>query len=230
LLADAVAAGVAIEAVFAEPAAREQARALVGDGVPVYTVSDRTLASAADPVTPQGLAAIARRPEIDLDVVLRRSLDTRRPVLVLVDVSDPGNLGTLIRVAEAAGAAAVLSCAGSADPWSPKVVRASAGALFRVDVVSGGEPVQVVGRAGALGLRRVGTAAGRGVPHDRADLTGAFALVLGNEARGLSPPVVDAVDEWVHIEMDGRVESLNVAMAGAVLCFEARRQRTQGDR
>jgi TrmH family RNA methyltransferase len=104
-------------------------------------------------------------------------------------------------------------------------VRASAGSIFRVPVVNEGEGVHVLERLGDQGVQRLGTSAHEGIPYDRADLRAPFALVLGSEAHGLPPAVAARLDGAVHIPMDGPVESLNVAVAGAVVLFEAARQR-----
>jgi TrmH family RNA methyltransferase len=148
--------------------------------------------------------------------------------LVLVDVADPGNAGTLLRAGEASGAAAVLFCGASVDPCNPKCVRASAGALFHLPVASGGEAVAVLERLGGAGVRRLATVVRDGTPYDEVDLTGPVALVLGSEAHGLPAGLEALVDERCTIPMVGRSESLNVAMAGAVLAFEALRQRREG--
>jgi TrmH family RNA methyltransferase len=151
------------------------------------------------------------------------------PILVLCGVSDPGNAGTIVRMAEAAGVGAVLFCDGSVDPFAPKCVRASAGSIFHVPVVFGGNPVQVLEAINGRGVQLLGTDARLGKPYDEIDLTGPFALVLGNEAHGLADDELAALDELVTIPHAGRAESLNVAMAGTVCCFEASRvRRTQG--
>ena len=219
---DALDAALEIQAVFVEAgrpvdAVADRARAA---GVPVHTVRDGALARVTDTVTPQGVVAVASRPTPGLDLA-----GTDGDVLVLVGVGDPGNAGTLVRTAEAAGAEAVVFCEGSVDPFTPKCVRASAGSVFHVPVFSGGEPVEVLQRLGMDGRRRVATAARAGVAVDETDLTAPLAIVLGNEAHGLPVAVGSEVDEWVHIPMAGRVESLNVAVAGALVCFEAARQR-----
>ena len=144
---------------------------------------------------------------------------------MLVDVSDPGNAGTLLRAAEAAGAAAVLFCGGSVDPCNPKCVRASAGALFHLPVSGGGEALAVLEGLGHAGVRRAATVVRGGTPYDEVDLTGPVAIVLGSEAHGLPAELDALVDDRLTIPMDGRSESLNVAMAGSVLCFESLRQR-----
>jgi TrmH family RNA methyltransferase len=174
----------------------------------------------ADTVTPQPVAAIARRPDVDLD-----DLQHAEFLVVCVDVRDPGNLGTVLRVAEGAGAGGVICCEGSVDAYSPKTVRASAGSLFHVPVVAEGEPLEVLDRMGRWDMHRLGTDAHRGRPYDAVDLTAPTALVLGNEAHGLPADLVAQLDGTVTIPMVGRTESLNVGMAAAVLCFERARQR-----
>jgi TrmH family RNA methyltransferase len=147
-----------------------------------------------------------------------------------VDVADPGNLGTLLRSAEASGCAGVVCCGGSVDVYNPKVVRASAGSVLGVPVVRGGgaddepDPVPVLDRLGAAGRRRYGATV-QGQPATEVDLRPPVALVLGNEARGLPAAVLERVDGRIAVPMAGAGESLNVAMAGTVLLFEAARQR-----
>jgi TrmH family RNA methyltransferase len=150
--------------------------------------------------------------------VADRARETGLPVVVLAGVSDPGNAGTVIRSAVAAGAAGVLLTPGSVDPTNPKVVRASAGAIFAL-------PVASVDDVSALGLTTVGAVAG-GLSPDDVDLAGPIALILGGEASGL--PDGELYDTEVALPLDGGVESLNVAMAGTVLLYEARRQRQGG--
>jgi TrmH family RNA methyltransferase len=148
----------------------------------------------------------------------RASLDGYNFVMVADQLSDPGNLGTLLRSAEAAGLDAVVLTPGSVDPYNPKVVRASAGAIFHTPVVGA-----TLADVQSSGLRLVGSSSHRGERHDRIDWTGRCAIVLGNEAHGL--PDDAPVDEWVRIEHRGRAESLNAAMAGTILVFEAARHR-----
>jgi TrmH family RNA methyltransferase len=139
-------------------------------------------------------------------------------VVVADQLNDPGNLGTLLRSSEAAGVDAVVLTPGSVDPYNPKVVRSSAGALFHVPTV-----VAALGDVRASGLRLVGTSSHQGRRHIDADWAGRVALVLGSEAHGLAD---DAdVDSWVRIEHRGRSESLNVAMAATILVFEAAHRR-----
>jgi TrmH family RNA methyltransferase len=228
LLAEALDAGVALEEVIAEPEAPpsllERAAAA---GATVHRAADGALAAATDTTTPQGVAAIASLRDAAASVA--DAVAAAGPLaLVLVGVADPGNAGTLLRSAEAAGAGAVLFCAGSVDPYGPKCVRASAGSLFRLAIGRDGDTGAALAALRAHGLTTVATLA-RGAPaYDAADLGGPVALVLGNEAHGLPPGVAAAVDEAVTIPMAGRADSLNVAMAGTILCFEALRQRRAG--
>lgn len=220
-----MAAGVRIDEVFATPSADEETvTAAAATGAVVHDVTSEVLARAVDTVTPQGVAAIAGRVEVTVEEAVARAA-AGPMALVLVDVADPGNAGTLLRVAEAAGAAAVLFCGSSVDPSNAKCVRASAGALFHLPVASGGEVLAVLELLGRQGVRRAATVVQGGAPYDTTDLTGPVALVLGSEAHGLPEPVLGAVDDLMTIPMVGRSESLNVAMAGSVLCFEALRQR-----
>jgi TrmH family RNA methyltransferase len=225
LVAEALAAGLELQEVLVAPdAAADVVDLATRRGVPVHTVAADVLARSLDTTTPQGIAAIAVRPEVDVDVALAAAAGGPLS-LVLVDVGDPGNAGTLLRAAEAAGAAAVLFCGGSVDPCNPKCVRASAGALFHLPVSGGGDALAVLEGLGRAGVTRVATVVRGGTPYDAADLTGPLALVLGSEAHGLPAALDQAVDERLTIPMAGRSESLNVAMAGSVLCFESLRQR-----
>lgn len=225
LVASALDAGLEVQEVFAVAGADP---ALLGRfariGVPVHPVSVDTLARAVDTVTPQGVAAIAARCEVSVEQAVAAAVAGPLAV-VLVDVNDPGNAGTIVRSAEAAGATAVLFCGSTVDPCNPKCVRASAGALFHVPVASGGDAVAVLERLGEAGVQTAATVVRGGTPYDETDLTGPVAIVLGSEAHGLPPELSDHVGLHVTIPLAGRAESLNVAMAAAILSFEAMRQR-----
>jgi TrmH family RNA methyltransferase len=186
---------------------------------PVALVERGVLDKVLDTVTAQGVAAIARARRTALEAV-----STDGPIVVLAGVADPGNAGTLVRTAEAVGASAVLFCDESVDPFSPKCVRASAGSIFHVPVVSGGGSVHVLEHLGARKVRRLGTTARAGAPYYAADLRPPVALVLGSESHGLPGGVDALLDGYVHIPMQGGIESLNVGVAGSVLLFEAARQ------
>jgi RNA methyltransferase, TrmH family len=221
VLEEAFAAGAAVESVFAAPGAPPALLAAAeAAGVRVHLLAPGVLQRVAGTVNPQPVLAVVRA----LDVPLA-ALAGARLVLVCVDVRDPGNAGTVLRSAEAAGADGIVCCGGTVDVYNPKTVRASAGSIFHVPVVAGGDPMEVLDEMAKWGLRRLGTAVTQGRPYTTVDLTAPCALVLGNEATGLTEPVAGALDEVVTIPMAGRTSSLNVGMAAAVLCFEAARQR-----
>jgi TrmH family RNA methyltransferase len=227
LVRDAISAGCDIVEVLVDiaAAARFELDDMVGRGVTVLHAPAGALASALGTVSPPPVAAIVRRGTVDVDAA---AADAGSLALVLAGVSDPGNAGTLLRTAEAAGAGAVLFCDGSVDPYNPKCVRASAGSLFRVRVSTGGIAVKVLDQMRESGFSCVGTVVEGGLPPDEVDLRAPFALVLGNEAHGLPADLDRLLDVRLTIPMRGRVESLNVGMAGAVICFEALRQRRGG--
>ena len=221
LLQEALSAGAPVESVYVAAGTREPAvDEAFAAGIRVYELDPATLERVADTVTPQPVMAVAPWLDVPLDEIRRETF-----VLVAVDVRDPGNAGTLLRTAEAAGAGAVVCCEGSVDVYNPKTVRASAGSLFHIPVVAGGSPVEVLTEMASWGVRRLATAARGGRDYATADFGGRVALVLGNEAHGLPAELEALIDETVSIPMAGRTESLNVGMAAAVLCFEAARQR-----
>ena len=225
LIADALRAGVAIREAFAtdrvDPALIDTLEAA---GVRVHEIREEVLARAVDTVSPQGIAAIATRVEVSVaEAVAAAAVGPM--AFVLIDVADPGNAGTLLRAAEASGAAAVLFCGTSVDPSNPKCVRASAGALFHLPVASGGDTMAVTEALREAGVRTFATVVRGGTPYHTVDLTGPMAILLGSEAHGLPDAVAAAVDERLTIPLAGRAESLNVAMTGSVLAFEALRQR-----
>ncbi len=144
---------------------------------------------------------------------------------MLAEVADPGNAGTLVRAAAAAGIEVVVATAGTVDLFAPKTVRASAGAVLHVPICATGAATETLGALAAAGLRTVVAVVDHGEPYDRVDLTARTAIVVGNEAHGLDRTLVAQADVAVRIPMAGPVESLNVAMAGTLLCFEVLRQR-----
>ncbi|KAA0236368.1 MAG: 23S rRNA (guanosine-2'-O-)-methyltransferase RlmB [Acidimicrobiales bacterium] len=196
----------------------------VTQGVPVNWLAPGVLESATTTVTAQAVAAIARRCERGIGEVVADA-DPGAPLLVLVELQDPGNAGTLLRSAAAAGAAGALLCGDSVDLFNPKLVRASAGAIFQLPVAQGGSPEEALGVVASAGRRRLGMTVAGGTPYDQADLTGRIAIVLGNESHGFPQGVEREVDEMLSIPMVGGTESLNVGVAGAVALFEALRQR-----
>lgn len=223
LVGEALDAGVALEAVFVAPTdgpvppVVDRASAA---GLRLHHLAPGVLARVAGTVTPQPVLAIAPMCDVELDEIAGVALG-----MVCVDVRDPGNAGSVLRCAEASGAGAVVFCTGSVDVFNPKTVRSSAGSLFHVPVVSGGDPAEVLVRLGASGVQRLGTVARDGRPYDEVDFSIPSTVVLGNEANGLPPDLDQFLDLHVTVPMAGRAESLNVGMAAALMGFEALRQR-----
>jgi TrmH family RNA methyltransferase len=214
-LAAAIDAGWEIEAQFVAPGAEP----LVGAGGAVHHLAPNVLERVASTEAPQPVLAIVRMRSTGHADLARATF-----VVVADRVADPGNMGTILRSAEAAGADAVVLTPGTVDVFNPKAVRASAGALFHVPVAND-VTIHDVARV-APQLTILGTSSHRGDAYDAVDLRRPLALVVGGEAHGLDPDA--PVDAWVRVPHRGRAESLNVAMATTVVVFEIARQRRAG--
>ncbi len=227
LLQSALDAGAAVESLYvAQDAANVASVARLisrarDSGVRVFELASGVLERVADTVTPQPVMAVVRTPAARVEDLRNASL-----VVVLVDVRDPGNAGAVIRAADAAGADGVVFCEGSADPYNPKTVRASAGSVLHLPIVSEGAPVDALEDLGDLGLRRLAALSRGGRTLDEVNVAEPLALVVGNEASGLPDEISEMVDETVTIPMAGGAESLNVSMAAAVICFDIARRRS----
>lgn len=194
--------------------------ALRADDVELTQVSFRGIERIASTNSPQPVVAEVKIPRTQWsDIADGASL------LVAVDLNDPGNVGTLARSAVAAGFDGIVCLGDTADPFAPKVIRSSAGALFRVPVIVERDVADGLAQVGERGVIRYGTRMADATPCDEADLTGPVALVLGSEAHGLGQAHADHIDSWLSVPMPGETESLNVAMAGTILAYEVARQR-----
>lgn len=221
LVDEAIAAGLRPEEVFLETGLdRDYGDGLAAGGIGWAEVTEAALASMATTVTPQPVIAVVPMPE----TISVSELQRDGHVVVLDAVGDPGNAGTILRSAEAAGAAGVVFGPGSVDPFSPKVVRASAGAVFRVPLCRDVELAEALEALRSAGRRSYGTAMDTGLVYDEADL-GSATIVMGSEAHGMGDDIRGEVDSFVRIPQAGSGESLNVAMAATILGFEAARQR-----
>ena len=206
--------------------------AMAAAGIPVHLVSGEVMDELAQTVTPQGLLAVCGFVDVPLAEVTARG----RPQLValLANVRDPGNAGTVLRTADAAGAHAVVFADASVDPYNGKCVRASAGSLFHLPVAAGARIDDAVVTLREAGLRIVAADGRAGRPLDdpevQARLAGPTAWMFGNEAWGLPPELVALADEPVAVPIYGRAESLNLAAAAAVCLYaSARVQRVQSE-
>ncbi len=205
---------------------RDLVAAIAAAGIPVHVVSGEVMDELAQTVTPQGLLAVCGFVDVPLAEVARAA-----PALValLANVRDPGNAGTVLRTADAAGAHAVVFADASVDPYNGKCVRASAGSLFHLPVVAGTRLEEAVVTLREAGLRIVAAdgRAGRSLddPEVQARLAGPTAWMFGNEAWGLPPELVALADEPVAVPIYGRAESLNLAAAAAVCLYASARAR-----
>lgn len=192
---------------------------------PIYEVDESLLASLSDTVTSQGIIIIAARPHHDLSKMIE-SRHGRPPLVVALDrIQDPGNAGTIVRTAEAAGATGIVGSIGTVDLYSPKVLRASMGSAFRLPIITGESIPEVLDFARTWGLFVVGTAADGDTVYSEHDWMRPAIVLLGNEAGGLAADIPALCDTVVRIPLTAPVESINVASAAAALLFEAARQR-----
>jgi TrmH family RNA methyltransferase len=214
--------------IFVTEDAAQRHRDIVGTarsaGIRVDEMSAKSAAALSETVSPQGLVAVCRR----LDVPLTAALDRRPPLLAaLVEPNDPGNAGAILRTADAAGAGAVIFAGDGVDPYNGKAVRASAGSLFHVDVVTGHPPDDLIAAARGTGYRVLATSGAGATDLFEVDLAGPTLWLFGNEAHGLPHPVLEAADATVCVPIHGRAESLNLAAAAAVCLYaSARTMRT----
>jgi len=217
LIAEALRSGVALKTLFLEIS--RDVPAGMAQSVEVVRLSRGVFASVTDTESSQGIAALLVAPVHDLSAVLERS-----PLLLIAaGLQDPGNLGTLIRSAEAFGASGVIATPGTVSVWNQKTVRASAGSVFRVPVeIYSAEQIAALRQRG---VRLLAAVASGGVSPEQADLRGSCGLLIGNEGAGLSAELLEFADARVTLRFPGAVESLNAAVAGSLLLYEASRQR-----
>jgi TrmH family RNA methyltransferase len=226
ILEEAIRSGLKFKAVFFRASAENRAERLLPQlaaHVETLLLPDKLFASAVPSETPQGVAALVRCKPFKLDDVLAKS--QAGPLLAIAGVQDPGNLGTILRSAEAFGAGGVLLGEGTVSPFNSKVIRASAGSVFRVPIVQI-KFSAVVGQMRELGLRLVATSSHKGTPVDQATLTGPLAVFIGSEGAGLPRDLLEGMTEIVAVPHSPSVESLNAGVAASIVLYEAARQRS----
>lgn len=222
LLAEALRSGMVLKTVFVSE--RRIVPSIVPRGVEVLTLTDDVFASAVETQSPQGVAALLVPPVPKIDAVLHGT----PLILIAAGLQDPGNLGTLVRSAEAFGATGVLTTPGTVSAWNQKALRASVGSIFRMTVVAA--TVAEIAALKSHGIRllaAVGSDDLRPADVHNVDLSKPIALLIGNEGAGLTAEWMEIADESITIPCPGPVESLNAAVAGSLLLYEASRQRSR---
>lgn len=210
--------GVVSELFATEAAATRFGALLGGDSAPVHLITEKAAKALSDTVTPVGLVAVCEKPDVSLGGVLDRS---PRLIAVGVETSDPGNAGTLIRLADAMGADAVILAGDSVDPYNGKCLRASAGSIFGLPVLEAPDTAGLIAAVRGAGLTVFATTLDGELSLDDAELTAPTAWLFGPEAHGLSPEVAALADARVTIPMAGSAESLNVAAAAAICLYQS---------
>lgn len=229
LIEECLQSGLKLTACFHETDPTPRAQRIIAEmasrDCPLYPALRAALETVSDTVNTQGLMVIAERPESNLDRALQ-ARDGVAPLVVCLDsAQDPGNFGSVVRTAEAAGASGVVALKGSVDAFAPKTLRSSMGSTFRLPIVTGVESEDLAPRARAAKLRMVATTAGGETIYSDYDWRRPSMVVFGNEARGVGRELLERCDERLRIPLRAPVESLNVAAAAAVILFEAARQR-----
>jgi TrmH family RNA methyltransferase len=229
LVEEAIRSGLKFRAIFFKESAQSMAERLlpqIGSHVETLLIPDKIFDGVVPSDAPQGVAALVRLRDSSVEDILERM--QIGPVMVVVGLQDPGNLGTILRSAEAFGSAGVVLGAGTVSPFNTKVIRASAGSIFRLPVVlskTSGGIEGIIARFRDQAVRMIATSSHKGTPLDQAHLTGPSAVFIGSEGSGLPRNLMAQVDEIVAIPHSPQVESLNAGVAGSIVLYEAARQR-----
>jgi TrmH family RNA methyltransferase len=229
ILGEAIRSGLKFHAVFFRESAQNLAERLlpqIGTNVETLLLPDKLFNASVPSEAPQGVAALVQVKQFSPEDVLERL--QLGPIVVVVGLQDPGNLGTILRSAEAFGSAGVVLGEGTVSPFNSKVIRASAGSIFRLPVViakSAGGMEKICATMRSAEVRLIATSSHKGAALDQANLTGPVAIFVGSEGSGLSRELLAQVDELVTIPHATQVESLNAGVAGSLVLYEAARQR-----
>jgi len=229
IVEEAIRSGLRFRAVFFGESATAKAEKLlpqIGAHVETFLLPDKLFASAVPSESPQGVAALVRLKDFSLVDLL--SLAQNRPLLAIAGIQDPGNLGTMLRSAEAFETAGVLLGEGTVSPLNPKVVRASAGSLFRVPFVRA-KLEAIIPDLQQRGFRLMATSSHKGTPLHEADLTPPLILFVGGEGAGVPRDLLAKMNGVVAISHSSKVESLNAGVAASILLYEASKRRQGGE-
>ncbi|MCQ2508586.1 MAG: RNA methyltransferase [Dorea sp.] len=203
---------------------------LAGSRAKLEIMADSVYERVSDTKTPQGVMGVVKQPEYHFEKIVGEAADTGREVaephlVILENLQDPGNLGTIFRTAEAAGVTGILLSKDSVDIYNPKVIRSTMGAIFRMPFVYVEDIHQAIKAVKAAGIRTYAAHLEDSVDYDVPDYKLATAFLIGNEGNGLTRETADLCDQYIKIPMAGKVESLNAAIAATILMYEASRQR-----
>ncbi len=232
ILEEAIRSGLRFRAVFFRESAQDRAERLlpqIGAQVETLLLPDKLFDTLVPSESPQGVAALVRLKEFSLNDVTERL--QVGPIVVLAGLQDPGNLGTILRSSEAFGSAGIVLGEGTVSPFNSKVVRASAGSVFRLPIVhrqgktATTKLEEVSEKLRAQGVRLIATSSHKGTPIDQTDLKSPAAIFFGNEGSGLPRDLMARMDESIVIPHTPQVESLNAAIAASIVLYEAERQR-----
>ncbi|HKW17416.1 MAG TPA: RNA methyltransferase [Terriglobales bacterium] len=225
IIEEAIRSGLKLRAVFVSESGRERAARLlpqIGAHVDAVVVPDKLFASVVLSETPQGLAALVRLKTYAIDQVLDHAEEG--PLVAIAGIQDPGNLGTIFRSAEAFGAKGVLLGEGTVSVYNSKVVRASAGSIFRVPFTRV-EIKTAIAEMRSHGIRLLATSSHKGRPLPEVDLRSKASIFIGNEGAGIHKKLLSEMDELIMIPHSPRVESLNAGIAASIVLYEAARQK-----
>jgi RNA methyltransferase, TrmH family len=229
IVEEAIRSGLRFQAVFFRESAQNLAERLlpqIGAHVETLLLPDSLFNASVSSDAPQGVAALVQVKQSSVEGVLERL--QVGPLMVVIGLQDPGNLGTILRSSEALGSAGVVLAQGTVSPFNSKVVRASAGSAFRLPIViakAPGETDKIFKTMRAEEIRLIATSSHKGTPIDQTNLTGPAAILVGSEGAGLPRDLLAQVDELVKIPHAPQVESLNAGVAASIVLYEAARQR-----
>ncbi len=229
IVEEAIRSGLRFRAVFFRESAQDRAARLlpqIGAHVETLLLPDALFDGAVPSETPQGVAALVRLKDFTLEDIFERM--QIGPIMVVAGLQDPGNLGTILRSAEAFGSAGVVLGEGTVSPLNSKVIRASAGSVFRLPVIvakAAGGMEAICAKFKSQGVRLVATSSHKGTPLDQAQLAGASAIFIGSEGSGLPRTLMAQLDETIAVPHTPQVESLNAGVAASIVLYEAARQR-----
>jgi RNA methyltransferase, TrmH family len=230
IVEEAIRSGLRFSSVFFRESAQERAVRLlpqIGAQVETLLLPDSLFDSVVPSESPQGVAAMVKLKTFTLDDILERM--QVGPIVVLAGLQDPGNLGTILRSSEAFGSAGIVLGEGTVSPCNSKVVRASAGSVFRLPMLHGpaGKLGEVMGKLREQKVRLIATSSHKGTALDQADLKASAAIFFGNEGSGLPRDVMAKLDEGIVIPHNPQVESLNAGVAASIVLYDAARQRSR---